>query len=142
MIDNRRQQWKRDWHIFVQCVGAAFDEGLDSIAVTKRFCGETVTWSGKLVETRLDDEESPGVQFEMPSVTIRLSDGRTSIVDYLFLQLKKEEVGLWRNIRIGRTVGFHTRIKSAIGPFPGITWLALDERRGVITFSTDGARPL
>ncbi len=137
-MDRDETSWTTDWHSFVASVGAAFDAGLDDSAVTERFAGQTVTWVGRVSEKRLNGE-NPGIQLDMPVAHVELSDGRRSTVDYLFLHLAEQDVESWRNVETGATVRFNASITHGNGPFPGIQWSDLDEKRGVILIATENA---
>lgn len=138
-MSNGKSSWTTDWKMFIEAVSESFNEGLDEIAVTRRFAGQPVTWGGKVVEKRLDQED-PGIRLGMPPVKFTLSDGRHAVVNYLFLQLRKQDVDSWRNVKTGDTVQFITQIRSGIGPFPGIEWSGLAGKEGLVLLATDGAR--
>ena len=132
--------WKNNWELFVKSVGASFDQGLDDEAVTDLYAGQSVEWTGTIAEIRLDDR--PGIQLNMPLVEVERANGQAARVDYLFLRLKDSDVEFWRHVVLGTTLRFTTQIRRAVGPFPGVRWSDLEDRRGIIMFATDGGRPI
>lgn len=139
---NDPKTWMNDWATFVRSVGSLFGDGLDDSAVTARFAGKAVTWTGKLIEKRFHKDRA-GVQMEMPKVNLTLPDGRFATVDYLFLKLKEDEIEQWRNVPEGSSVRFTTQISQWLGLFPAIRWDSDEgDNEGVVMFSTDGAAPL
>lgn len=137
--------WSNDWEAFVRVVCDLYGLGLKDADITQQFAGKPVVWAGEVAEKRVGRRlgiDRPGVQMDMPAVSVDLSDGRHVEVDYLFLTLKEGELPLWKDIETGTTIRFATQIRQASGPFPGIEWTDLDDRRGLVTFLTDGAVPV
>jgi hypothetical protein len=134
------ENWMGDWEAFVNAVGRLFGSGLDDDAVTGQFAGKQVVWKGKVRNKRLEITR-PGIQMEMPAVTVNLTDGRHAKVDFLFLTLREGEAESWRGIDAGTDIHFATQIRGSSGPFAGISWSDLGDNRGLILFLTDGAVP-
>lgn len=135
------RNWTIDWESFVRSVGDLFNQGLDNRTVTEQFAGTPVVWTGRVAEKRFDTDR-PGVQMEMQPIEVKLPGGRVAIVDYLFLTLNDGDMPLWNDVKVGTPLRFTTRIRKASGPFTGVSWSDLDERRGVVLFLTEGAAPL
>lgn len=131
-------EWRNDWRAFIDDVNSSYRAGLDDSAVSVRFSGVPVKWSGTVAAKRLDIEH-PGVEMAMPAAEVSIIDDESAVVDYLYLNLKKDEVALWRNIHVGALLRFETQLMASIGPFDGITW---SRETKLILLVTDGARPL
>ena len=134
--------WKTDWKTFIESVAKDFDAGHSDEEVTSIYAGHDVLWTGTINDKELDDKDMPGMVMDMPAVKVELKDGRSSKVDYLYLHLEKSQVDSWRKLKVGSRVTFRTQIISATGPFAGISWSPLDQKRGVILLSTRGGEPV
>ncbi len=133
--------WMNDWETFIIGVGDLFCRGLDDRAVSARFAGKRVVWTGILFEKSFGPSTF-GVQMDMPTVSVELPDGFRAEVNYLNLTLRGDDVLLWQDVQIGTTVKFATQISQWLGPFAPIRWWDADDKVGVIEFSTDGAIPM
>ncbi len=136
--------WMTNWGIFIEQISDLYRVGLDDYAIVQRFAGQRVLWTGTLAE-KCYSKDVAGVQMDMPTITVDLPNGHFANVNYLFLNLRGDELLLWQDIEVGTTLRFATQISQWLTPFPAIRcWN--DEENGndmesVIMFSTDGAIP-
>lgn len=74
----------------------------------------------------------------MPRVEIRTPSFPKVVVDFLGLNIKECEVDSWRNVDLGQSIEFTTKIRVSNGPFPGLEWWYVeDENRFTILIGTE-----
>jgi hypothetical protein len=133
--------WQSDWGAFIRDVASYFDRGSSDVEVSQVFGGRPVCWVGKVSEKQLDDE-LPSVTMDMPPIDVKLSDGRFTTADYLFLRVSNTEVNAWRSVPGGSTVRFTAMIGIGKGPFPAISWAKLSSQKGFIAIEANQAASL
>jgi hypothetical protein len=130
--------WQSDWSTFIRDVASYFESGLSDVEVSQIFGGRPVHWVGKVSEVQLDDE-LPSARMDMPPIKIKLSDGRFTTADYLFLRVSDEAVDSWRGVPDGSTVRFTAMIGTGKVPFPAISWADLGGKKGYISIDANQA---
>jgi len=119
-------EWQINWESFINSIALDFDKGASDEDLTNKYGGSEVIWEGKITEIKLDEEFSPGVQLEMPKISIPLNNGKVLEADYLFLNTDAQTKNTWLKAGVGDFVSFKTLISLGDGPFPGIS-ISIDE---------------
>lgn len=130
--------WQSDWGTFIREAASHFEKGSSDVEVSQLFGGHLVRWVGKVSEIQLDDQ-LPSVTMDMEPIVIKLSDGRFTTADYLFLRVSNAAINTWRSVSEGSTIRFTAMIGTGKGPFPAISWAALGGKKGYIAIEANQA---
>ena len=109
-----------NWAEFMGCIASMLRAGHDESSLSSEFCGASVTWEGKVLEKRLDEDYARGVSLAMSPGIVALDHGKVLRGDYLFVNVSAGHGDEWRNIDVGAEIVFTARISSEGGPFPDI----------------------
>ncbi len=109
-----------DWESFVRAVASDLNAGLSALELSEKYSGVEVHWTGQVREIKTADKFAPGIQLDMPHVSVALSNGRFLIADYLFLNVGGSGKGLWKTVTKGQKISFSAKIRSGGTVFPSI----------------------
>lgn len=114
--------WKENWESFVEAVAQAKQQHLSDSEVTERFCNQTVYWVGKVEDKNEEPSGHFGIDMRMKNVSTPLENSGVLTVDFLYLNVAKEDALQWQQVAVGSVVQFETSIETGSTYFPGIRW--------------------
>jgi hypothetical protein len=129
--------WENDWEMFIKALAVAFGKGGSDSDVTSIYADKKVTWVGQVAECNLGNQH-PGIQLTMPAVEVRLTDGRYTTADYLYLFVTN--VAEWQKVSVGQVVRFDATIQKGNKVFPGIQWSDLGDKKGYFALTLGDGR--
>lgn len=112
-------QTAEDWDSFVRSVASDLKNGLSTTELSQKYGGLEVRWMGQVREIRTADKFAPGVQLDMPHLSIPIGD-RILVADYLFLNVSETEKDRWKTVAKGQRISFRAKIRAAGGLFSPI----------------------
>lgn len=133
------RSWQNDWNEFLDALAESIrTRGAEQCA--QQFGGSTVEWSGVLAEKSLDCT-AVSVTIQFPERRIDVGDGRSAVIDHVFLPVDGESVALWRPLRLGRTIQFSATFCAADSVFPPIEVKDLQDGPTIVMIRMTNAVP-
>lgn len=112
--------WNKDWRRFCEEIVRDFNEGLDDAALSQKYGGSKVHWSGTVKELDLDSQSLPSVSITMDVKTKYISKDRKFICDSVTLFIDDALKVSWFGADVGEFVEFEAFIYEKNGPFNGV----------------------
>lgn len=135
------QAWQTDWQAFWMQIESEIREAGSLSAISKRYAGATVEWTGLLEKLDLDPE-FPSAVMVMPNLEINLSSGEVASIWGLTVPIKLGTEAKWQTYCPGMRMKFSAEIVPAWNPFG--SFYDCEDEDGSRSFTvrvTDG-RPL
>ncbi|MBL8270117.1 hypothetical protein [Steroidobacter sp.] len=132
-----------DWSNFVRAIGRDRRNGLDANALSEKYSGASIRWTGTIRKNQIQDQYAPGIQMDMPRVEVSLGGGRKLVADYVFLNVSSTGKTSWTTVSAHMEVQFKARIRTAaslflpvnVETFPG-------DSEEVLTLALEQALPI
>lgn len=112
--------WNKDWHQFCEDIVNDFNEGLDDAALSRKYGGYTVRWSGTVTDLNLESQSLLSVGIAMDVREKYISKGYKFNCNAITLFIDDALKSTWNSVDIGEIVDFEALIYVKNGPFHGV----------------------
>ena len=108
-----------NWKSFTGNVKKMLEAGASEEEISEQLSGKEVSFSGVIVDIKLEEEYCPGIALNMTPGSLSLSKGRVLRSDYLFLNINNDSQS-WSKCKLGSCISFNAMITKNNIPFPAV----------------------